>query len=392
MLPSRGLEDCICPLFVEKVHLPKQTRAGGGTCGMADVIRRVMVRQVVAVLGVGAVAGALVGVPPLAASGRPWAGGSVVPSAVVSPVKARRIAAVWGGALTYLPRWAPKGVVVTHWWSGTCACGTDDNRLVVQFVRRSTRLDWVVSDPDQIDRTRAGVVCTRRRPAAVINRRAIFYRKRGTFETAWACIAVSGRWAPGFDLLRRLTISVTQRADAGRLRALDLERMVASAHAAPRGSALGARFELPSRSEVARMARAFRRPLLMPAELPRGFIYSDWTFAARAQPGYDDRRQLSVAFGRDSLFARITWTVYAGADRFDCPNRTSQRWPRRGVIDGRPIYVNEAIHGVSVWTCLPPRAAGNVQPLEAMLWYDIRLHRPAMLRLAMRMVGKAKAG
>jgi len=369
VLPSRGLEDCICPLFVEKVHLPKQTRAGGGTCGMADVIRRVMVRQVVAVLGVGAVGGALVGVPPLAASGRPWAGGSVVPSAVVSPVKARRIAAVWGGALTYLPRWAPKGVVVTHWWSGTCACGTDDNRLVVQFVRR-----------------------TRRRPAAVINRRAIFYRKRGTFETAWACIAVSGRWAPGFDLLRRLTISVTQRADAGRLRALDLERMVASAHAAPRGSALGARFELPSRSEVARMARAFRRPLLMPAELPRGFIYSDWIFAARAQPGYDDRRQLSVAFGRDSLFARITWTVYAGADRFDCPNRTSQRWPRRGVIDGRPIYVNEAIHGVSVWTCLPPRAAGNVQPLEAMLWYDIRLHRPAMLRLAMRMVGKAKAG
>ena len=139
------------------------------------------------------------------------------------------------------------------------------------------------------------------------------------------------------------------------------------------------------------MAQAFRHPLLIPNELPHGFIYSDWIVANRAQPGYDNRRQLSIEFGRDSLFARIDWSIYAGADRFDCPAKMSERWPRRSVINGRPVYANEGIHGVSVWTCLPPHAVGNVQPLEASVWYDIRLHTPAMLALAMRMVATAKS-
>jgi hypothetical protein len=139
------------------------------------------------------------------------------------------------------------------------------------------------------------------------------------------------------------------------------------------------------------MAQAFRRHFLMPNELPRGFMYSDWTVTNPALPGYDNRRALSVEFGRDSLFARISWSIYAGADRFDCPAKMSERWPRRNVINRRPVYVNEGIHGVNVWTCLPPHAVGNVQPLEASVWYDIRLHKPAMLALAMRMVAMAKA-
>jgi hypothetical protein len=110
------------------------------------------------------------------------------------------------------------------------------------------------------------------------------------------------------DPVGKLTISLRQvPGRAGRLRPSELERMVASARPSPPGRTDGSRYELPSRREVERMAAAFRRRLLLPTELPSGFIFSDWNVAARAVPGFDDRRQLSVVFGRDSLFAKMDW-------------------------------------------------------------------------------------
>ncbi len=119
------------------------------------------------------------------------------PSAgVVPPAKARRIAAQWGGTVTYLPEWAPKGVVPSNWWAATCACGTDDSRLVVQFVRGRTLLDWVVSDPHEVHQVDAGIVCRHDRSAdTVVDGRGVFYRSQGGSETAWMCIPVSGSWA-----------------------------------------------------------------------------------------------------------------------------------------------------------------------------------------------------
>ena len=310
---------------------------------------------------------------------------------VVSPAKARRVAAQWGGALTYLPRWAPRGVGLSHWWSETCACATDDNRLVVRFRRRQTRLDWVVTDPQQIHRRAAGIVCRSRIAAHIVGGRAVFYRRLRASEIAWTCIGVSAPWAPGMDPVGALTISVQQASGRpGRLRPYELERMVASARPSPPGRTRGSRYELPSRHEVGRMAAAFQRPLLLPRKLPGGFIFSDWNVTARAYPGFDDRRRLSVVFGRDSLFAKLDWTVSSGVDTTGLDCALKHRPPPVTVIDGRPIYANEGIHGVNVWTCIPPHRVGNASPLEVSLWYDIRLHSPAMLRLAMRMVGTAK--
>jgi hypothetical protein len=310
----------------------------------------------------------------------------------VPPAKARRVAAQWGGALTFLPSWAPSGVVLSHWWSETCACAMDDNRLVVRFWRRQTRLDWVVSDPHEIHRRTAGIVCRSRRFAArIVDDRPVFYRRGPGSEVAWTCIPASGRWAPFMDPVGRLTISLRQVAGrAGRLRPSELERMVGGARPSPPGRTLRSRYELPPRDEVERMAAAFRGPLLLPTKLPGGFIYSDWNVAAHAEPGFDDRRRLSVVFGRDSLFAKIDWAVSSGVDHtgLDCPRK--HKPPRLTVIDGRPIYVNEGIHGVSVWTCFARNRVGNARQLEVSLWYDIRLHSPAMLRLATRMVGTAQ--
>lgn len=316
---------------------------------------------------------------------------------LVPPSKVRRISAIWGHSLTFLPTWAPSGVEPSHWWSETCACGTDDSLLVVQFSRQKTRLDWEVSDQQEIDRVRAGVVCHRAKFAArVINNRAIFFRR--ATDTAWMCIQIpaGARWYPSEEKpiiapLGKLIVSVRQRAGrTGRLKAAELERMVASAQ---RSSLLGrtsfSRFELPSHGEIRRMVLAFQRPLFLPTRLPGGFIYSDWSVAARID-NVDPRRQLSVRFARDSLFQQVAWHVSYGADRLglDCP---SKRRPRpEAVINGRPLYANEGIHGVSVWTCFAPETVDNAEPLEVSMWYDIRLHNPKMLRLAMRMVGTAK--
>jgi uncharacterized protein YecT (DUF1311 family) len=59
------------------------------------------------------------------------------------------------------------------------------------------------------------------------------------------------------------------------------------------------------------------------------------------------------------------------------------------VVKSRPIYVNEGIHGVYVWTCFPRETVDNAEPLEVSMWYDIRLQSPEMLRRAMHMIGTA---
>lgn len=311
-------------------------------------------------------------------------------AAVVPPAKARRIAAQWGGAVTYLPKWAPDGVVLSNWWAETCACGTDDSRLVVQFVRERTRLDWQVSDPQEVHHVAAGIVCRDERFAdRVINGRSVFYRSQRDSETAWICIPVSGRLGEGFPL-DKLTISVRQEAGrTGQLEPSELERMVVSAHPSPPGRASGSEYELPSQSDVERMATSFRRPLLLPTELPGGFIYSQWYVGDPFDTG-ERRRQLSISFGRDGLFSHVSWHLLSGVDTLalDCPAQNDLE--PLAVIKGRPIYANEGIHGVSVWTCIPADVVGNEEPLEVHLWYDIRLHSSSMLRLATRMVGAAR--
>jgi len=138
------------------------------------------------------------------------------------------------------------------------------------------------------------------------------------------------------------------------------------------------------------MAFAFRRPLFLPTRLPSGFIYSDWRVAAHVEPQVDPRRQVSVGFGRDSLFEQILWDVSSGVDRLGLECHRKDKLRPQAVINGRAIYANEGIHGVSVWTCFAPETVGNVKPLEVSMWYDIRLHNAEMLRLAMRMIGTAK--
>jgi hypothetical protein len=313
------------------------------------------------------------------------------PGAVVPPGKARRIAAQWGGTVTYLPTWAPNGVALSDWSSRTCACATDDSLLTVKFARRTTRLVWEVSDPREITRLAGGVVCREGRFAGrIIDGRTVFYRRDHGADTAWICIPVSGGWGPNFPI-GKLTISVRQvTGRAGQLSASDLERMVASAHPSAPGRAGGSGYELPSTSEVHRMAVSFRRPLFLPTKLPGGFIFSQW-HVAPGVAGFGGRRELSAIFGRDGLFTRLEWRVSWDIDVSaygDCSHRFSR--PREVVVNGRATYANEAIHAVSVWTCIPPNAAGNAKPLEVSLWYDIRLHSPAMLRLARRMIGTAR--
>ena len=310
---------------------------------------------------------------------------------VVSPGTARRIAAVWGSSLTFLPTWSPWGVVPSHWWSETCACGTDDSRLVVQLKRQATRLDWVVTDRHEYDRVRAGVVCSGAgSPARVLNGRTVFYRPAAA--VAWTCVPIpaGARWYPSVGKpaiapLGKLIVSVHQVAGrSGRLRPIELQRMVAGAARSARpGRTLLPRYQLPRRSDVSAMAAGFRRPLLLPRVLPGGFIYSDWNVS-------DPQPRISVSFGRDSLFQQILWNISYGVDQpgLDC-QRKNKLQPR-ALFRGRPIYANEEIHGVRVWTCLPRRVAGNVERLEVSMWYDIRLHNPKMLRLATRMIGTAK--
>jgi hypothetical protein len=60
---------------------------------------------------------------------------------VASQAEARRIAAVWGSSLTFLPTWAPNAVAPSHWSSSTCACASPDSRLIVEFKRRDSSLD-----------------------------------------------------------------------------------------------------------------------------------------------------------------------------------------------------------------------------------------------------------
>jgi hypothetical protein len=226
----------------------------------------------------------------------------------------------------------------------------------------------------------------------VIDSVKVFYRRLGRSETVWACVPTSGRWGRGFVNLPRLTVSIDQQLGRlGELSRTELERMVASARPSPAGRVSGGRYELPSRAEIRRMLTVFRRPLFVPDRLPLGFIFSDWSFSARGDPEVDPRRSISLTFGRDSLLSQVVWGVASGVEKLalECPRK--RRPEPYAEINGRPIYVNEGIHGVEVWTCLGEHRFGNDQPLEISVWYDIRLHGPPMLHWATQTIATAQA-
>jgi hypothetical protein len=313
-------------------------------------------------------------------------------SVPVTPAQARRISAIWGGSAAYVPGWAPRGLRLTNWSAGSCACGTDDTRLTLYFTRAASRFDWVVTRPTEIGRLAAGIGCEGPYRHSVINGRRVFYRDDRRWDTAWMCIRVNASLGKPGGALGTLTISVRQYpGGSGVVTAADLRRMVVSAHPSPAGLATRSRYELPSRNDVQRMARSLGSPLLVPTVLPNGFIFSQWRVSnGRERGDPDKRRTVAISFGRNSLYGRVYWRAAAGTDSLGirCPRGSKDE--AAALIKGRRIYANKGIHGVSVWTCIPEGAIGNDRPLEIDMWYEIRLHSRHMLRLAMRMVGTAR--
>jgi hypothetical protein len=306
------------------------------------------------------------------------AGRSERPAPVVPLVDARRIAAQCRGAWSYMPAWLPPGFVFARWSvaSHNVAC---DEGPVVRFRRGVVELTWRAFDPrlDPLLRCRA-----RRFAARVLNGRAVFYLRTRRVEAAWTC---AGGFFP--------KISVSQRTGGnGRATAVELERMVASAHTLPPGRARGSGYELMPPRQVGRIATAYAGPLYLPTWLPPGFIFSHWNVVPHDRDT-DGRRSLFVTFGRDGPV--LQWGVYAGADTLglDCPGKHSYfRQPNHptAIIAGRRIFLRVGIHGGSTWTCVRANAVGNAKPLEIQLWYDIRLDSPAFRRKVMRMVATAR--
>ncbi len=283
---------------------------------------------------------------------------AAAPSRVVPRTEARRIAAEWGGSKAFAPTWAPREVSF-HDWGWTSDAGSGNDRLILHFKYRQRMLRWVVSDSREIVRIAASIRCPR-------YDRSVFHRIRRGELTVWLCLRI------GFPI----TVSVSQ---VGRGLGLhELERMVASARPLPPGRVGAHRFELPPEREIAKMARAFGRPLPLPRRLPGGFIYSSWRFDPYSYD-YGGRRALWVSFGRDGRV--LYWAVYAGRDR----SYNACDGPAR-EINGRRIWFNVGIHGASARTCLPPGTIGNAKRLEIEVWYAIQLDNPTMRRFAQRVV------
>jgi hypothetical protein len=288
---------------------------------------------------------------------------------VVPKVVARRIAAQWTGAYSYLPTWAPAGVALSRWDIVTDA-GAGNDRLVVHFIRPGVDLRWEVSDARELARVRAGIYCDVRGTGKVL------YRRQRGFETAWRCVDV------GFPLL--MSVAIGPRGD-GRPTRRELERVVASGRPVSPGRARGLRYELTPAREVKRIVRAYRAPLFLPTRLPSGFIFSQWGFVPHL---YDagGRRSLFVTFGRDGR--KLEWGVYTGVDSYasDCPARHLQPT----LVNGHRVYLAGGIHGASAWECLPAHSVGNARPIEVELWYSIQLDSPRMRRFAVRTVATAR--
>jgi hypothetical protein len=130
-------------------------------------------------------------------------------SPLVPKLEARRIAASWSGAHSYLPTWAPSDVVVSRWQIVSDA-GAGNDRLVVRFRRRTAALTWQVSDSRELAWVRAQIDC-RHPPAAptTINGRTVYQRNEHGTEWAWICLSI------GFPL----TIGIEQRAGGADARA-----------------------------------------------------------------------------------------------------------------------------------------------------------------------------
>jgi hypothetical protein len=292
----------------------------------------------------------------------------------VPAVVARRIAAQWRGAYSYLPTWAPARVALSR-WDIVSDAGAGNDRLVVHFTRPGVDLRWEVSDARELARVRARIYCDARGTAKVL------YRKQRGVETAWRCVGV------GFPLL--MSVAIGPRGDE-RPNQRELERMVASAKPVPSGRAPGSRYELTPAREVRRIVRTYRAPLLLPTRLPSGFVFSRWDFDPHDYDR-DGRRSLWVTFGRDGR--KFVWGVYTGADTFglDCPVKPVPWQHRRPtLVNGHRIYLIVGIHGASVWECLPAHTVGNSRPIEVELWYAIQLDSPRMRQFAMRTVATAR--
>jgi hypothetical protein len=184
-------------------------------------------------------------------------------------------------------------------------------------------------------------------------------------------------------------ISLSERTSGtGLLSPPDLMTMLASARPSPAGRAAGSSYELPSRSDVRSMASVFPAPFFLPTALPNGFIYSGWNVGTSSHSG---PHTAVVDFGRDGLFTQILWNVHWGTEKAiyeDCV--LGPRWRPQASINGRRIYANEGIHGVSVFTCIGKNTISNTKSIEISIWYDIRLHNPSMLHWAERMVANPR--
>jgi hypothetical protein len=172
----------------------------------------------------------------------------------------------------------------------------------------------------------------------------------------------------------------------------ELVRMVSSARRASSDRAPGGGYRLASDAAVARMSARFGSPLLLPGELPPGFVFSHWAYRAH-DPNIDDRASLYLTYGRGGYV--LEWGVYSGIDKFglDCPTKANKRFPRPKpfvVMGGVSTYLIVGIHGGSVWRCIPPHAVGNAMPVEVAVWYSIQLDSPRMRRALAELVAYAR--
>jgi hypothetical protein len=239
---------------------------------------------------------------------------------------------------------------------------------MLHFDRGSAVLTWRAIDP----RANPQLACSGVGASAVnVLGREVFYRRVKGAVTAWRCTRT--------DL--KVIVSELASVEQGATVAA-LARMIATAHSLPPGRDYGSHYQLLPGPYVKRIRSSFADPFFLPARLPAGFIFSQWS-VVRHDVDTDGRRSLFVIFGRDGPV--LEWDVYAGRDTLglDCPGKHPRFAPSPSlVINRHRVFYSVGVgHGWSAWRCVPAHAVGNSQPLELELWYAAQLDSRAM-RLA----------
>lgn len=286
-----------------------------------------------------------------------------------------RLAAQCGVRRTYIPTTAPVGYRFASWqvFAHDVPC---DEGFAIRFRHGDMLLTWEAGGPATFPLDCTGA------PIARMSGIAVFHRVQGGLEKVWACPARADR----------LKVVAFQQLGPRRTSLGELVRMVSSARRASSDRAPRGGYRLASEAEVARMSARFGTPLLLPRELPPGFVFSQW--ATRApDPGVDDRRSLFLTYGRGGYV--LEWGIYSGVDKLglDCPTNANKRFPRKKpfvVTNGVSTYLIVGIHGGSVWRCIPPHAVGNAKPLEIELWYSIGLDTPRTRHELAELVASAR--